>query len=369
MPTRLLHPILFYIARKTGSELALVVEYLKAENEVLRSMLPKHIQVAPKDRDKLLKLGQALGAALKFLITIVTYTTFLKWGRDGKKKKKAKPTGRPRTDESVEALVLRFAAENGWGYTRIYGEFQKLKIKGTCRSTIKNILERNGFDTGPKRGKGTWFDFIERHAKTLWACDFLSKRIWTKSGFQQCFALFFLHIGTRRVYLAGVTANPSKAWVEQQARNFVMHLDASPEAAEKGDSDFYLIQDHDDMFTAKFRTILKAGGVESVRTLIGVPVLNAFAERWVRSFRVECLDHFIVFGVKHFLHIAMEYVGWYNSVRPHQGIGNVPIGLGVPVGAAPPPEACGKSTAVDPEKILCDKRLGGLLKHYYRQAA
>lgn len=90
------------------------------------------------------------------------------------------------------------------------------------------------------------------------------------------------------------------------------------------------------------------------------PNLNAFAERWVLSFRRECLDHFIVFGEGHMRHIAETYVDFYNAHRPHQALGNSPPGQ--PAGRSPP-------TPVAAGRVKCQEWLGGLLRHYYRDAA
>src|SRR5262245_38446656 len=90
---------------------------------------------------------------------------------------------------------------------------------------VVNILKEEGIDPGPKRGKGTWYDFIKRHKDPLWACDFLSVRSVTLTDCVDLFALFFIHIGTRHVIVPGVAANPDSAWVTQQARNASMEMD------------------------------------------------------------------------------------------------------------------------------------------------
>ena len=91
------------------------------------------------------------------------------------------------------------------------------------RSTVVNILKEHGIDPGPKRCEGTWADFLQQHASTLWACDFFSKKVWTLAGPMEFFVPFFIHLGSRKFHLAGMTANPDQAWVVQQARNFALH--------------------------------------------------------------------------------------------------------------------------------------------------
>jgi len=90
------------------------------------------------------------------------------------------------------------------------------------KSTVRNILKEQGFDPGPKRGEGTWDEFIKIHAKTLWACDLFSKKVWTLGGLVEYFVLFFIQPGTRRVHIAGITANPNGVWMAQQTKNLCM---------------------------------------------------------------------------------------------------------------------------------------------------
>jgi putative transposase len=133
------------LARLTDPELTRAVQFLKEENKVLRSKLGKKVQVTPPERRRMLKVAEPLGDAIKELITVVTYRTFLRWKSDAKKKvKKAKrekrKRGRPRTPEEIREIVLRIARETGWGYTRILGELKKLRIK-LSRNTVKKHPE------------------------------------------------------------------------------------------------------------------------------------------------------------------------------------------------------------------------------------
>jgi putative transposase len=112
-------------------------------------------------------------------------------------------------------MIARLARENGWGYTRIKGELAKLRMHPS-RSTIVNVLKENGFDIGPPRSEGTWSEFLKRHADTLWACDFFSKKVVTAFGVVEFFVLFFIHAGSRRVHIAGMSTNPDAAWVARK---------------------------------------------------------------------------------------------------------------------------------------------------------
>ncbi len=145
------------------------------------------------------------------------------------------------------------------------GELKKLSIRSVSKTTVANILRAAGFDPGPKRGKGTWDEFVKHHASTLWACDFLSARSVTLAGLVDLYLLFFIHVGTRRVIVSGVTAKPDSAWVTQQARN------ASMAMAELRLPARFLLLDHDTKFAEGFDTVsLSQPGAEvRIRRAVG----------------------------------------------------------------------------------------------------
>ncbi len=217
--------LLVVIAGATQKELARQIKYLKVENEILRTRIPGSVYVTPKERRRLVKFALGLPAkAIKHLVSIVHPETVLRWVRESRKERKPGQKanrGRRRTPEQLRRLIRKMARENDWGYTRIMGEIKKLGIKPPSRNTVKNILKQSGFDPGPKRGEGTWDDFLKRHAHSLWQCDFLSRRVLTWKGFRQIFVLAFLHVETRRVILSPATYRPDAAWVEAQANMFV----------------------------------------------------------------------------------------------------------------------------------------------------
>lgn len=354
---RLCQKFLLFLAGATDRDLVRQVEYLKTENRILRGRLPRKITVNPDERRQLLKVGRAVGAALKHLIAIVTPRTFARWlsGELGKKKVPARNLGRPKTPDDIRDLILRIAHDTDWGYTRILGELKKLGVK-VCRSTVIAILKEHGLDPGPKRGEGTWSDFIRRHVETLWGCDFFSKKVWTMGGLVDVFVLFFIHVKTRQVYIGGVTAQPDEAWMIQQARNASMHF------GDQSTPPKYIITDMDTKFTAKFRETLECDQLKVIRVGPKKPNLNAYAERFVQTIRTECLDHFVCFGIEHLQRIVKRFESFYNRHRPHQGVGNRTL-----------PEAAEDVTPATlpfpAGKVACQEDLGGLLKHYYREAA
>ncbi len=215
--------LMLVIARSTQKELARQVSYLKAENQILRGRLPDRISLTEREKNRLVRFAKKLGSALNDLATIAHPGTIRRWIRESLCKKSNRQkvkSGRPRTAQDIEKLVLKLAKETGWGYCRILGELKKLGIESVTRNTVKNILKRNGFETGPKRGPGTWDEFLKRHAASMWQCDFFSKKIISKSGLRDIFVLVFLHVKSRQVYISPSTYKPDESWTIEQAEAF-----------------------------------------------------------------------------------------------------------------------------------------------------
>ena len=348
-------PFLFHLARCTENELRRQMEFLKAENEMLRQRVPKkRIFLKREERERLLKLGIAIGPSVYKLITIVHGRTYQRWVREKALGKTPKKMGRPRTLESIRETIIRLARETGWGYIRILGELKKLRIRCVSKSTIKNILKEEGIKPSPRRGPGTWDEFLKAHVETLWQVDFFSKMIWTPTGLRQAFVLAFIHLGTRRVICSPCSFKPDGKWMVNQAHAFI-------EQAREGDLRIeYLVRDRDGMYISDFDQVFKDIGCRVKTTAPRAPNQNAFIERWVKSIKFESLNFFIVFGKKHLDHLVASYVRFYNELRPHQGLENRPLSEKWPDEDEPLTEG---------EKIICHELLGGLLRHYERVAA
>ena len=346
----LVQPLLFFLARCTRNQLIRNIEFLKTENEILRKRYVRHhVTVSREDRERLIALGEQIGPDLKRMITIVRYGTYLRWVRNHKGLVSKKRPGRPKKPDEIRQLVLKIAQETGWGYTRVLGQLRRLGIMDISRQTVVNILQQAGHDPGPKRGPGTWDELIKMHAETLWQCDFFSKRVFSRLGMPQLFAMVFLNVATRRVWISPATRHPTEVWVEEQARAFIEY--AKAEDLQVG----LVTRDNDQIYKRGFDRVMTKAGIRAKRLAPRSPNLNAYVERFIQSIQVECLDHFLVFGEKHFDYLVREYLEYYHQERPHQGLGNRLIS------GEPPPPANGE--------ILCRTRLGGLLKHYYRAAA
>ena len=331
-----------------------VIAYLVEENLVLKEQLKsggKRLRFTDDQRRRLAAKGRPLGLkALRQIATIVTPETILVWHRRLIAARWTYPQrrmGRPGVMLEIRELVVRMAGENpSWGYARIQGALKHLNHR-VARSTIAKLLKEHGIKPSPDRPM-SWTTFVRSHSHLIAAADFFTTEAWTMCGLVRHFTLFFVDIATRRIHIAGTTTNPTSQWMEQIARN-VTDCETGFLRGKR-----FLILDRDAVFLPRFRSILGCSGVEMLLTAYQAPNMNAYAERFVRSIRSECLDQMIFVGRASLEKAIAEYVGHYHHERSHLGLGNE-------IPARPPAQRKGR--------IRARQRLGGLLKYYHRKAA
>ena len=332
------------------------VEYLREENRILNQQLGRRrLRLTDAQRRRLAVRGKALGRrGLMDVASIVTPDTILRWHRRLVAEKWTHPRrspGRPRVVDEITELVVRMARENrSWGYTRIQGALRNVGHK-VGRTTVVNILKEHGIEPAPERGKKmTWAEFLRAHWSVLAAADFFTVEVWGLRGLVTIYVFFVIELATRRIEIAGVTTGPSEGWIMQVGRNLTDPFDGF--LADKR----YLILDQDSKFSKAFRDLLEDSGVEIVRLPARSPNLNAYAERFVRSIKEECLSRMIFFGEQSLRRATREFAAHYHEERNHQGIENRLITPRRPIGD-------------EQNTIHCSKRLGGMLRFYHRTAA
>jgi len=332
-------------------------EYLLEENRVLREQLgSKRLRLADDQRRRLAAKAIKLGHDVLARVTsIVTPDTILRWHRQLVAQKwsfAAKRPGRPGLMRGIAELIVRMARENPtWGYRRIQGELRALGHT-VAAATVANVLKSHGIRPAPER-PSSWRAFLNAHMGEIAATDFSDVEGWIGGRLQTYDVLFVIDVESRIVHLAGITTEPAEAFMAQVARNLTATVDGFLARHR------YLICDRDTKFTAQFAATLLAAGVQIVRTPVRAPNCNAFAERFVLSIRRECLDRLVLIGEKALRNAVVQYLAHYNAERAHQGVGNRRLG------GAPTFEAA-QSGSSAPGEIICDERLGGLLKAYRR---
>ena len=351
--------MLAYITGTVDQELLLRNEYLATENRILRAQIKGRLLLSDAEKKTLADIGHRLGRkALEYVANTAKPDTILGWYRrhvarkfDGSNARRY--PGRPRIAPELEDLVVRMAKENiDWGYDRIVGALANLGYT-LSDETVGNILRRNGIPPAPERKHSTtWTEFIRAHMAVLAGTDFFTVEILTLRGLVTYYVLFFIHLDSRKVEVAGFTPHPNERWMKQIARNVTMD-----EWGFLGNCR-YLIHDRDTKFTDSFRAIVKSGHVDPLKLPARSPNLNAHAERWVKSVKEECLSKLILFGEASLRRVLREYVTHFHQERNHQGKGNV---LLFPLKQPSSPRS--------ERSVCCRERLGGLFKYYHREAA
>jgi putative transposase len=328
-------------------ELEIVV--LRHELAVLRRQVSRP-RLDESDRVFLGAAGQLLGRASRSFF--VRPDTLLGWHRLRAETVDACGTGpgRPAVAEEIRELVLRFARENPrWGYQRIVGALAGVGVRVSA-TTVAKILRQAGVSLAGVRAQLSWRDFLRAHADLIIACDFFTvETLWLG----RLYVLFFLELNSRRVHVAGCTANPDGRWTAQQARQRAWSRSGRATPAR------FLIHDRDSKFSRAFDEVFRSEGVEIIRTPFRAPQANAFAERWVGSVRRDCLDWLLISSRRQLERVLRVYVDHYNTHRPHRA-----LGLTAPI-PGPRPRLVGSNP---PDHLHRRDRLGGLIHEYARAA-
>ncbi len=214
--------------------------------------------------------------------------------------------GRPRIDAETQALIARISTENPrWGHQRIVGELRALGI-AVSLSTVRRYRRTRGHPPSP-----TWRTFLRLHAPEIWAADFFTVQTLT---FKTVYVFFLISHDRRRIVHWNVTAHPTAPWVWRQI------IAATPWNRHPR----FLIRDRDRSYGGDFIGKAAGLGIQTVLTPIHAPKANAIAERVVRTFRQECLDHVIVLNDRHLRRLLREFVPYYNAARPHRSLNLTP---------------------------------------------
>jgi transposase InsO family protein len=321
--------------------------YLIEENCVLRRQIgQRRLRLTDDERRRLATRAHRLGReALRDLATIVTPDTLLRWHRQLVACKWTYTQKRTRCGvlAEIRQLVVRMAEENPtWGYTRIQGALKNLGHQ-VGRSTIARILKADGLPPAPKRPT-SWQTFLRAHWGAIAGADFFTTEVWTWGGLVTFYTVFVIDLATRRVQVLGTTAHPDEAFMRQVVRTLTI-ADANQCRV--------LICDRDAKWSAAVRERLEEAEIRVVQTPYQAPNANAYAERFVRSIKEECLDRMIPLGERHFRRAVTEFVAHDHRERNHQGLANALI-EGAPTTSG--------------GRVHRHQRLGGLL-NYYRRAA
>jgi putative transposase len=321
------------------------------ENAVLRRQVGR-VRYEPVDRLWLAALSRLVPRRRRGEVFAVTPATLLAWHRRLVTRKwdyaSRRGPGRPSTAAAVRRLVIRIATENpAWGHRRVQGELVRLGHP-IAASTVWQILHDAGIGPAPRRTGPTWKQFLTAQARGILAVDFVHV---DTVLLRRVYALIVIEHGTRRVHLAGITANPDGAWTTQAARNLMMDL------GQRAATVKFLIRDRAGQFTSSFDAVFTAAGVRILASPPQAPRANAICERVIGTLRREVLDRLLIVNERHLRQVLTEYLRYYNTTRPHRSLGQL---TPAQAGSHPP-----DPVNLDEHRIGRKQVLGGLTHEYY----
>ena len=334
-----------------------VIDSLQEENRVRREPLgPGRLRFTDAQRRRLAAQATRLGRrGRRDLHTRVTPDTLLRWHRqliartyDGSGRR---GPGRPRGMDTIRRLIVRMATENrGWGDTRIRGARGNLGHQ-VARGTIANVRKERGLEPAPERKtRTTWRECLAAHWDVLAAADCFTVEGWTPRGLTRFTVLVLMHLASRRVQIAGISAEPDGPWVTQLMRHATDAEDGCLRHIR------FLIHDRDPLFRPAGRGPLPPADVTPIRRPARSPNLNAYTERFVRTIKDSCLERMVLIGEGSLRRAVRECVAHDHHERNHQGLDHR---LTLPLATAPPPRG----------RVQCRQRLGGMLHDDSRSAA
>jgi len=215
------------------------------------------------------------------------------------------------------------------------------------RATIARILKAHGLPPIPERPT-SWQTFLRPHWGVIAAADFFTTEVWTWRGLVTYYTVFVIDLASRRIQIVGSTPCPNELFMRQVSRTLTIADEGLLRRHQ------LLICDRDAKWSAVVRQLLEDTGLRVVQTRYRTPNANAYAERFVRSIKEECMARIIPIGERHFRRAVHEFIEHYHRGRNHQGLSNELIE--------------GRIRAGTIGHVRRRSRLGGLLNYYERAA-
>jgi len=210
---------------------------------------------------------------------------------------KNKPLGLPSVDQEIIDLIVEMATENNWRAVRIHGELLKLGFDVSERTVSRYLPKKKHNSDGQ-----TWKTFLKNH--DISAMDFI---VIPTITFKLLYAFFDIDHKRRKIIHVNTTYNPTAFWVQQQLRE-VFPYDDHPD---------YMILDNDKIFSEAVLKTMKNLEIIPKKIAIRSPWQNGIAERWVRTYKDDFLQHVIIKNERHLLTLSKEFQEYYNNDRTH----------------------------------------------------
>ena len=295
-------------------------EYVRLENMILWGMYYKKfkkIKFTTAEKEYLATPAAAMRGRTMFRATFMSPAQIVKYSHSASGRKYVSLFPRKKCEVRLSAeyqwdILYNIVAENPtWNKRQIFEEMRKYFEKIPA-FRVYDMLYGMGFWDGQKNVPGLqWSQFLARFEKVTWAGDFFSVEVWTPNGQITYFVLFFIHLATQRVIIGGITPNATSEWLIQRIKSWTDY--GSP----FGEDARFLIRDRDRRYTDEVDWYFTQIGILPKKVSPGAPVMNCYAEQFVKKIKHECLGHCIFLSESALRNTINLYLEYYHQQRPN----------------------------------------------------
>lgn len=301
-------------------ELVLRNEYLRLENMILRGMYfeeRERLKFSDDEKAEMAKAVVKVKGRSRQKASLLSPVQVIRYSRTSAGKKyvslfpKKKPSMRIPLKYKEDILRSIIDDHPGWNKMQIWQEMQKY-FNNIPAFTVYGMLYDMGYWDSQKIVRGLpWSEFLKRFEKVTWAGDFFSVDVWTEFGLMTYYTLFFIHLATQKVFIAGTSNHATSEWLVNTIKWWTgADSPFGPDAR-------FLIRDRDRRYTPEVDWYFTQMGMMPKVIAPGAPVMNFHAEQFVRKIKHECLSHCIFLSDKALRDVINAYVEYYNNHRPN----------------------------------------------------
>ena len=320
--TRLHRRLMDFIDKVSIAEKKLIVdEYLRAENLILKQFWNKRVPRLRLSREDKILLAQKAVKIPKWhtnRISLLSAGQIAKYANCQARKPQTSlgPTSVPKKTMSsldYQREILEILDEHqNWGKQQILVEMQK-KHPSIDRMFVWGLLFKMGFWDIRKRKEGIqWKEWLKKHEGVTWGGDFFSVYVWTERALLLYYVLFFIHLKTLRVVIAGITHNATEEWLINILKSW------TDGTCPLGEDSKFLIRDRDRLYTKNVDWYFASIGISPIKIAAGAPVMNCVSEQFVNNIKHDCLSHCVFFSEKALRQVIALYVEYYHKYRPNK---------------------------------------------------
>ena len=303
--------------------------YLRMENMILSGIYfkdHKELKLTRAEKVSLAQTASKIRGPNRDKMPLLTPAEIVRFARRQAGKKNGHKSPKRELDHENEMKKPRFSRKilkdfiagyvrrcsGDYSRKQIWREVENYFQRKISIREINDLMYELGLFTPPTpRNTIQWNEFKKRYAGVTWAGDFFSVYVWSKYGVLKYQIMFFVHLSTGEVFIAGASNKADSAWVLSMIKTWT---DAESPFGKEAK---FLIRDCDRRYTKEVDWYFTAIGLMPRRITPYAPVMNCQAETFVHHVKSECLNQFFIVSERQLRKILQYYQLYYNTQRPN----------------------------------------------------